>query len=131
MTSHRVVFDASAALAFLRQEPGADRVAAALEGSLLTTVNLVEVLTPYARHGVSPRQIETILAALKSEIVDFDAELAIDAAQMIGATRPAGLSLGDRACLALAKRLGVPALTADRAWATIAEAAGVEIVLIR
>ncbi len=65
------------------------------------------------------------------QVVRFDEALAFAAGSLEPATRPAGLSLGDRACLALALDLGVKALTADRAWTRIAEAVGVEVEVIR
>ena len=71
------------------------------------------------------------LAELDIEIVPFDAELALAAALLQPATASAGLSLGDRACLALAAKLDATAMTADRAWLKVAGVIGVEIVLIR
>lgn len=65
------------------------------------------------------------------EHVAPDAALAHDIGMLVPATRAAGLSLGDRACLALARRLGVTALTAERRWADVAGVAGVEVRLIR
>lgn len=125
------VLDASALIAFLRREPGAETVERVLADCSILAVNWSEVVASFARGTTPPDAVRSTLAALSPPIIPFDAELAVEAGLMAQATRSAGLSLGDRACLALAKRLGVPALTADRAWATIAEAAAVEIVLIR
>lgn len=126
-----VVLDASAVLALLRAEPGGEIVAPLLSESLLLSINLSEVIAPFARNGIGEADLAVILAALPCQIVPFDLELAIDCAFLIPATKPAGLSLADRACLALARRQGLAAYTADRAWAAVADAVGVEIILIR
>jgi len=125
------VLDASAAIAVLLDEPGADKVAPVIAQASISAVNLSEAINAFARRGVDIEAAHDVLMGLEFDVVAFDAGLALSAALLQPATASAGLSLGDRACLALAKRLGVPALTADRAWATIAEAAAVEIVLIR
>ena len=125
------VLDASAILALLRGEPGADKVKAILADAAVTTVNLSEVVGHYARNGVAEVDVRSVLGPLPMERVPFDDDLAYAAGMLLPLTRSAGLSLGDRACLALAKRLGVPAVTADRPWRGIAGAAGVTIDLIR
>lgn len=121
-----VVLDASALLAFLREEPGAERVAAALErGASISAVNWSEVLTKLGDLGFDlqacERSVEAsgaLAAALA--IVPFDAEQARLATELRAATRGSGLSLGDRACLALALHLRTAALTADREWSSLA-----------
>jgi PIN domain nuclease of toxin-antitoxin system len=125
------VIDASAILALLLGEPGAQKVAAVLADSAVTTVNLSEVVGYYARSGADEAGIRQMLDALPCERVPVDEDLAYAAAMLLPLTRSAGLSLGDRACLALAKRLGVPAMTADRPWRDIAGAVGITIDLIR
>jgi len=125
------VIDASAILALLLGEPGAQKVAAILADSAVATINLSEVVGYYARGGADEAGIRGMLNALTCERVTFDQELAYAAGMLVPQTRSAGLSLGDRACLALASRLGVPAVTADRAWSTVARAAGVTVDLIR
>ena len=112
-------------------EPGSDKVRAVLAESALSMVNLAEVVGHFARNGSAERDIRLVLDPLPIDLIGFDAELAVAAGLLLPATRRAGLSIGDRACLALALRLGVPALTADRSWQSIASAVGVEIVLIR
>jgi PIN domain nuclease of toxin-antitoxin system len=72
-----------------------------------------------------------MLDGFPAEIVAPDRDLAFDAGLLFSLTGAAGLSLGDRACLALARRRAATALTADRAWARVAEAVGVEVELIR
>jgi PIN domain nuclease of toxin-antitoxin system len=123
-----VVLDASAVLAMIREEPGAADVATRLVGARLSTVNLAEVAQRLADQWPDA-QVGAVLAAFPSEVVDLDRATAMRAGLMRRTTKVHGLSLGDRACLALAERLGLPVLTADRAWAELD--LGVEVVLIR
>ena len=97
----------------------------------MTAVNIAEVVDHYARRGALRADAERRIGRLNLLIVDADLVLAFDAAMLLPITRSAGLSLGDRFCLALAKRLDRPVLTADRAWPTIADAVGVRVQLIR
>lgn len=125
------VLDASAVLAMLRQEPGGDRIRPLLRSSAISTVNFGEVIGFYARRGVAEAAIRRLLDRLPSTRFEFDEEAAYTAGRLLPLTQAAGLSFGDRACLALAQRMNVKALTADRAWSRIADAVGVEIELIR
>jgi PIN domain nuclease of toxin-antitoxin system len=129
------VLDASALLAHLRDEPGADVVADAIaSGAVISTVNLAEVFSRVADRGDDPAKLAAELT--QSGLLDgaitvepFTAADAIDAGRLLPLTRDAGLSLGDRACLALARRLEAPALTADTDWQEVAH--GVELHPIR
>jgi ribonuclease VapC len=112
-----VVLDASALLAYLQRERGHAAVEPVLENSALSAVNLSEVLQKAVASGVSTDGLVSDLEAVGIRVHAFDAEDAACAAELWASTRKLGLSLGDRACLALAKRLHVPAYTADRAWA--------------
>lgn len=125
------VFDASAVLAMLRGEPGGDRIRPVLRSSAMSTVNFGEVVSFYARRGVSEQEIRSLLDRLPTARIGLDEELAYAAGLLLPLSRSAGLSFGDRACLVLARRLGVRAMTADRSWSRIADAVGVEIELIR
>jgi ribonuclease VapC len=125
------VLDASALIALMLGEPGAAKVETILNDSAVSAVNLAEVVGFLARNGAAGPVIRQMIDAVESEVVPFDAELAFAAGLLVPATRTAGLSLGDRACLALARRLGVKALTSDTAWSQIASAVEVEIELIR
>jgi PIN domain nuclease of toxin-antitoxin system len=126
------VLDSSALLALLLGEPGREQVAAAIgDAAAMTTVNYGEAAGYFARMGASEADIRAMLAPLTVERVPFDEALAMATAMLLPATRSAGLSFGDRACLALARKLAAPALTADRAWAGVAKAVGVDVVLIR
>jgi PIN domain nuclease of toxin-antitoxin system len=125
------VLDASALLALLKDEPGGDLVRPLVATAVMSTINLAEVVGHYARNGVSHQRIVEILRPLPIDYSAPDAMLAYEVGLLLPLTRAAGLSLGDRACLALARRLALPALTAERRWADVADAAGVEVVLIR
>ena len=127
----RVALDASALLAMLLGEPGGEKVRAVLEGALLCTVNLAEIVSHYAKLGASRPDIEAMLQPLPIQVVPVDAALSYEAGMLRPLTLPGGLSLGDRYCLALAKREGIAALTAERRWPDIAVAADVTVDLIR
>jgi len=129
------VLDASALLAHLRDEPGADAVAEAIaDGAVISTVNLAEVFSRAADRGEDPAKLAAELTQIglldgAITVEPFTAADAIDTARLRPLTRVAGISLGDRACLALARRLKAPALTADVAWQGVAH--GVELRPIR
>ncbi len=125
------VLDASALLALLLGEPGADKVKAALDGSLMSTVNVAEVVSHYAKLGATRQDIEAMLRSLPIRWFPLNTALSSEAGMLRPITLEGGLSLGDRCCLALAKREGLPALTAERRWPLIAETAGVTVELIR
>ena len=126
-----MVLDASALLALLLQEPRADRVKAALDGAAMGVVNLAEVVGHHAKLGAARPDIEALLRPLPIRVVPVDATLSYEAGMLRRITLERGLSLGDRYCLALARREGVPALTAERRWPEIAEAAGARVEVIR
>lgn len=127
----RTVLDASALVAGLLKEPGAERVGAALDAAVISAVNLAEVTAALVRNGASEREARAALQATAVTVVPADEALAIDAGLLRAITDRAGLSLGDRFCFALARRLGSPAMTTDRSWTLVAEAAGIEVELIR
>ena len=126
-----VVLDASALLALLLNEPGAKHVAAVLDGALLSAVNLAEIVSHYAKLGASQSGIEALLTPLPIQLIPIDTGLSYAAGMLRPLTLKGGLSLGDRYCLALARREGVAALTAERRWPEIATEAGVTVQLIR
>ena len=110
-------------------ERGAERVAALLPGAEIGAVNLSEVVAKLQEHGVPDARIERDIAALNLAVVPFDAAQAMAAGKLRVPTRGLGLSLGDRACLALAAARGVPAVTTDRGWAGLDF--GVEVIVAR
>lgn len=111
-----VVLDTSAVLAILLAEPGADKVHSELPGTLLSTVNFAEVVTKLCEGGMPKDLARTATETIGVEVVDFGMELACIAGDLRNSTRSVGLSLGDRACLALAQHRNLPAMTADTAW---------------
>jgi PIN domain nuclease of toxin-antitoxin system len=123
------VIDASAVLALLNDEPGADAVAARLAGGILSTVNLAEVVSVLADNGVPDLEIRFAISALGLVSVAFDDEMAHFAGALRPKTKALGLSLGDRACLALALHSSSSVLTADRSWRELR--IGIEVELIR
>jgi len=127
----RVVLDASALIAMLKNEPGADAVAAIIASASMGVFNYAEVVSHFIHLGMPAADVDDMLDPLPMTIIPADKLLARDAGRLRAATASAGLSLGDRFCLALARREGVPAWTADKAWASIADATGVETVIIR
>jgi ribonuclease VapC len=118
----RLVLDASALLAYLGDEPGADVVADAIaSGATISTVNLAEALSTLATRGEHPPSVVSDLTdrgLLNGAITvePFTTADATEAARLRPLTRSAGLSLADRACLAVARRLAAAVLTADQAW---------------
>lgn len=124
-----VVLDASALIASIRQEPGADMVDHCLSCAVISTVNMAEVATYLVRTGYTRAEVEMLLSDLAIPAIPFDAESALDAAALIPKTAPKGLSLADRICIATAARYGLPVLTADKIWGSLK--LGVKITVIR
>jgi len=110
------VLDASALLAMLQGEPGGEVVQELLETALISSVNWAEVAQKALEWQAEVEGMRHELAALGLEILPFTAPVAETTARLRATTRQAGLSLGDRACLATAAVLGLPAITADRVW---------------
>lgn len=124
-----IVLDASALLALLLNEPGADTVLAVVRDSCMSAVNFSESLERGVARGFPAARLHDQILRSGTALKSFDAGQAVIAADFRPLTRHLGLSLGDRACLALGKTLGAPVLTADRAWATLD--VGLDIRLIR
>jgi len=127
--TERVVLDAAAILALFNDEPGAAMVADHLPAAAISTVNIAEVISKLVDHGMQASEAASMIDSLDITVVPFDIRQAVQASGLRNDTRQAGLSLGDRACLALAQHLRVPAMTSDRAWKKVK--LDVEIVLIR
>ena len=124
------VLDASALLALLHRELGSEVVEASVAVSVISSVNWAEVLQKIiARGDREPSEVVDELGFLGLAVIPFTADDAEGAAQLWFVGRQIGLSLGDRACLSLAQRLGLPALTGDRRWATLD--LDIEVRLIR
>jgi ribonuclease VapC len=125
----QVVLDSSAILALLQQEPGADQVLALVDRAVASSVNAAEVQSKLIRDGMPAHEAKIAFGTSIQTIVPFDESQAETAAALIAQTQAYGLSLGDRACLALALSLNAPVYTTDRAWAQVK--IGVEIRLVR
>lgn len=123
------VLDASAILAVSYGEKGRDQVIAALPRSQISAINLAEAISDMIRMGFDPYDVERQVAGLPPRVIDFDRGLAIQTGLLRRITVPRGLSLGDRACIALAMREKLPVMTADRVWTDLD--LPVEVVLIR
>lgn len=111
------VLDASALLALVLQEPGAQKVLAALEtGAVMSVVNLAEFIGAAERKMIPAEETLAAVAGLRLEFVDLNLETAVEMGRLEKICKPLGLSLGDRACLATGKLLNAKILTADRVW---------------
>lgn len=111
-----VVLDASVVIAAVLQEPGGGRAIGHARSPLVSAVNYAEICTRLTDLGMNPETIEGSLKMLRLDVVPFDKEQAERVAALRNATRSSGLSLGDRACLALGASREALVLTADRAW---------------
>lgn len=122
------VIDASALLALLNAEPGADMVVEALPGGVISAINLSEVIGKLCDAGMPEKAIRQALQPLGMEVVPFDEDQSYQAGLLRSSTRDTGISLGDRACLSLAKTLEASVLTADRAWAELTVEVTVRVI---
>ena len=134
------VVDASVVLAFLDEEEGADAAGDALEDAAISAVSLAEAVARLIRGGLPPEEMDGVLAPFPFSVMPFAEADARAAGLLRAVTEPVRravpaprrtLSHGDHACLALAARLELPAVTADRDWAFYADAVGVEVRTIR
>jgi ribonuclease VapC len=126
-----IVLDTSALLALLRHERGASLVEADVDNAMISAVNFGEAAARQYKSGMSRAEFEAVVAPFDLDIVSVDKALALGTADIREIGRKAGLSQADCICLALAKREGVVALSADRDWAKIANVLGVEVRMIR
>ena len=124
-----VVLDASALIAFLRRETGADKVQASLSDAIISAVNLSEVLAKATELPGGFEAAKLALQGLPLRVVAFDEEQGVIAAGLRPVTRALGLSLGDRCCLALGLVQELPVMTTDREWSKLR--LGIQIHLLR
>lgn len=124
-----VVLDASAFLALVFDEPGSEAVADYAEDAAISAVNAAEIISKLTERNIPESDFESVWRLLSTFVRDFGAKQALECGQLRQATRQFGLSLGDRACLALALELEARAVTSDRAWTGLD--IGVEIEVIR
>ncbi len=123
-----VVLDASAVLALINEEPGAEIVDALLDEATISAVNWSEVIAVLVDAGFAADRASARIAALGLVVIAFDQAQALSAGALRAVTRSAGLSFGDRACLCLAEARHARALTADRRWATLDLTAEVQLI---
>jgi ribonuclease VapC len=126
--SNVFILDSSAVLAAVLHEPGANRVLGLDGRRIVSTVNVAEVRTRMIDLGYENEEAESAFAMIGLEEVSFSSSQAKTASDLRPLTRKGGLSLGDRACLALAMALGGTALTADRAWAALDLPVSIELI---
>ena len=128
-----IIVDASAVIAFLQREPGHETVEQALQSDrcVVSAANQSEIISKALDRGVTPDAIVSILAELSYAVLDLKVEDGVQAGLMRLPTRAAGLSLGDRLCLATAQRLQAQVVTADGVWLSVAETLGLDIQCIR
>jgi ribonuclease VapC len=123
------VLDASALLAYLRDEDGADVVERPLaEDAVIRALSLAEVLSKLTDSGEDPDRVLDAITRLPLDVVPFDADIAVESGRLRPLTAKAGLSLGDRASLALGFRLGRRVLTANAAWLRLVPGVDVEVI---
>ncbi len=124
-----IVLDASALLAVVRDEPGAEVVEPLVNGALMSSLNWSEVVQKVMQRGMDVGSVRSVTEAAGLQIVPFDVRQAERAARLWMVHRSAGLSLADRACLALALNRGATVVTTDRAWGRLT--VGVPVMLAR
>jgi PIN domain nuclease of toxin-antitoxin system len=122
------VLDASAVLALINEEPGAEVVDDLLDDAVISAVSLSEVMAVLVDAGFEIDRASERIGALGLDVVAFDEPQAVRAGALRKATRKAGLSFGDRACLGLAETLRAPAVTADRRWATLGLSSDIQLI---
>jgi ribonuclease VapC len=123
------VLDSSAVLALLHLEPGYQRVAELLEQSAISSVNLAEIFNKLVQRA-STEEVREFLRPLELQVEDWSEDMAYRSAEFSAFSKSHGLSLGDRACLTLAKQLRATAVTSDRAWRRL-PSLGVRIMIFR
>jgi ribonuclease VapC len=113
---NKYVLDASALLAFLNDEPGAEEVGQLLPSSVISAINISEVISKLIDAQMPEDDLNLVLSYVNCQVYPFELDDAWYTAKLRNLTKHKGLSLGDRACLGLACKLGIPAVTADKAW---------------
>lgn len=113
------VLDASAVLAYLYSETGAEIIEPIFETSIISRINVTEILTKLVFDGLTIEEAKENFDKLNLEVFEFDENQSLKAAELRTQTKQFGLSLGDRCCLALAILGNLPAVTADKTWANL------------
>jgi ribonuclease VapC len=124
------ILDSTALIAFVGSESGAQRVAGLLQNSAVSAVNLAETANKLLEKGFSQAEVRDFLAKLEVQVEDWTEAMAYQSAEFTQFSKSHGLSLGDRACLTLAKHLRATAVTSDRTWRRL-PSLGVRIMIFR
>lgn len=127
-SERKIVVDASAIIAFIYNEPGADKVLQFISSASISSVNLSEVVTDVLKRGADIIETREHLSQLPLEIIPFNAELAYEAAALEKYRKSHNLSFGDRACLSTGLRLNSKIVTADTKWATLPLSLDIEVI---
>ena len=124
------ILDSTALIALVGSESGSQRIADLLENSAVSAVNLAETANNLLEKGFSQAEVRESLAKLELKVEDWSEAMAYRSAEFTRYNKSHGLSLGDRACLTLAKHLHATAVTSDRTWSR-KPALGVPIMIFR
>jgi PIN domain nuclease of toxin-antitoxin system len=124
------ILDSTALIALVGLESGSQRIAELLQNSAVSAVNLAETANKLLEKGFSPTEVRASLAKLELQVEDWSEDMAYRSAEFTQFNKSHGLSLGDRACLTLAKQLHATAVTSDRTWRR-APSLGVPIMIFR
>ncbi len=129
--SYKYVFDASAMIALLKEEKGHEQLAGLVSGACMCVVNLSEVIAHFVQGGASPEEVQGNTQKLAIDYIGANETLSVEAGVLRGVASKAGLSMGDRYCLALAKFENATAVTADQRWRLLPDSVGVKIRFFR
>jgi len=124
----KIVLDASALLAYLHREPGCREVQAVLPQAVIGAVNLCEVMTKLVEAGLTELEALTTLRGLRIAVIPFDRGMALHTGALRKLTKPLGMSLGDRACVALGMHLSLPVMTTDRNWQALSQEVQIQVI---
>lgn len=117
--NNRVVLDASALLALIQEERGAEIIKPLLKSSIMSVINVTETLSVLQKTNIPPQEGLALIADIVSTIVSFDLEQAEEVARLHPLVKTQGLSLADRACITLGMKLQLPIYTADKVWSNL------------
>jgi ribonuclease VapC len=115
-------------MALINQETGASVVADHITESVISAVNLSEVVAKLCSSGMPENEVRDNLESLSLEVIAFEEAQAYHCGRLITSNKKLGLSIGDRACLSLAKILGLPVLTGDKAWLGLKVGVSVKVI---
>jgi len=116
---NRYVLDSSALIALINNESGSERVKKALSGSIMSAVNVSEVVAVLTRLNIPQEKIHALISNLVHAVIPFNEEQAFIAGYLYSKTQAKGLSFGDRACLSLGKTRNLAVLTSDKKWSEV------------